>query len=427
MKIRRFFASDMRQALRQVREALGADAVILSNKNVEGGIELVAAVDYDESEFDAAETKTVEPAPRTLTEDNATLSAAARTAYAKNTEIEQPVKPKFDYQVSKSSQKQEQPRVEWSQDPVLREMRQEMQALRRMMENELSELTWRDLGHRRPQTQDLIRRLMTLGLDTGHCKELAYCAEDAETLERAWQQALSQLSTEIPAVKRDLLDEGGPLALVGPTGVGKTTTIAKLAARFCLRHGNRHLALISADSYRIGAQEQLQNYGRILDVPVRSVSTPQELNSALHAFAEKRLVLIDTAGMGQRDLKLTERLALLNKGNHPVRALLTLSATTQRSALSHAIRAFNIVQPIGVVLTKMDEAASLGGVLSAVLDTKLPLAFMTDGQRVPEDIHNVRADRLVKQAVELSEIMGSSPDEEYLAMAFRGMNEYAHV
>ncbi|MCU7943043.1 MAG: flagellar biosynthesis protein FlhF [Candidatus Thiodiazotropha sp. (ex Cardiolucina cf. quadrata)] len=427
MKIRRFFASDMRQALRQVREVLGADAVILSNKNVQGGIELVAAADYDESAFNATQPTAIEPASQSLSEDSTTLSAAARSAYATSSDVEQSVKPKQDYQDTKSSQRQEQPRVEWSQDPVLREMRREMQALRRMMENELSELTWRDLGHRRPQTQDLIRRLMALGLDTGHCKELAYRVEDAETPEQAWRQALTQLGAEIPVIKKDLLDEGGTLALVGPTGVGKTTTIAKLAARFCLRYGNRHLALISADSYRIGAQEQLQNYGRILDVPVRSVTSPEELNNALHAFAEKRLVLIDTAGMGQRDLKLTERLALLHKGNHPVNSLLTLSATTQRSALSHAIQAFNIVKPIGVILTKMDEAASLGGVLSAALDAKLPLAFVTDGQRVPEDIQNARADRLMKQAVELSELMGSSPDEEYLAMAFGGMNDYAHV
>ncbi len=428
MKIRRFFATDMRQALRQVREALGADAVILSNKNVQGGIELVAAADYDEAAFSSTQPAIIETEARTLTDDNATLSAAARSAYANNkTDSDRSTDSRQERPASRPSPGHEQPRVEWSQDPVLREMRQEMQALRRMMENELSELTWRDLGHRRPQTQDLIRRLMGLGLDATHCKELAYRVEDAATPEKAWHMALTQLNAEIPTLQNDLLDQGVTLALVGPTGVGKTTTIAKLAARFCLRHGNRHLALISADSYRIGAQEQLQNYGRILDVPVRSVTTPEELSNTLHGFSDKRLILIDTAGMGQRDLKLTERLGLLKTGNHPVKSLLTLSATTQRSALSHAIRAFSTVKPTGVVLTKMDEAASLGGVLSALLEARLPLAFVTNGQRVPEDIQVARADRLIRQAVELPEIMGDSPDEEYLAMAFRGINDYAHV
>ncbi|MEW8551611.1 MAG: flagellar biosynthesis protein FlhF, partial [Candidatus Thiodiazotropha endolucinida] len=134
MKIRRFFASDMRQALRQVREVLGADAVILSNKNVQGGIELVAAADYDESAFNATQPTAIEPASQSLSEDSTTLSAAARTAYATSSDVEQSVKPKQDYQDTKSSPIQEQPRVEWSQDPVLREMRREMQALRRMME-----------------------------------------------------------------------------------------------------------------------------------------------------------------------------------------------------------------------------------------------------------------------------------------------------
>ncbi|MCG7913656.1 flagellar biosynthesis protein FlhF [Candidatus Thiodiazotropha endoloripes] len=428
MKIRRFFASDMRQALRQVREALGADAVILSNKGVEGGVELVAAVDYDESAFNSTQPTAIE------TEESITQSQPAVSrnfATAAYTDIEEKIKPETDRVKPKADYDPEppleRPRVEWSQDPVLREMRQEMQALRRMMENELSELTWRDLGHRRPQTQELIRQLMGLGLDAAHCRELAYRAEDAESPEQAWHQALNHLRRELSVESNDLLNAGGVLALVGPTGVGKTTTIAKLAAKFCLRHGNRHLALISADSYRIGAQEQLQNYGQILDVPVRSAATAEELSSALHAFSEKRLVLIDTAGMGQRDLKLTERLGLLKQGNHPVKALLTLSATTQRRALSHAIRSFGAIAPIGAILTKMDEAASLGGVVSALLESRLPLAFTTNGQRVPEDIQVARAEQLIRQAVEMTQQTEHQPDEEYLAMAFGGTSEHANV
>ena len=421
MKIRRFFAADMRQALRQVKEALGADAVILSNKSVEGGVELVAAVDYDESAFTSSQPASSPDKPKPVHHRphqtrQSDLSQNLKKAPDTKSTIEPTVRGNPN-----------QPRVEWSQDPVLREMRREMQAMRRMMENELSELTWRDLGQRRPQTQELLRRLIALGLDAAHCRELAYRVEDAETPEQAWRQSLSHLNHELPIYQEDLLDRGGIVALVGPTGVGKTTTIAKLAAKFCLRHGNRHLALISTDSYRIGAQEQLHNYGRILDVPVRSAASADDLSDALHAFADKRLVLIDTAGMGLRDLKLTERLSIMTSGNHPIKTLLTLSATTQRAALTRAVQAFAEAGPVGAIITKIDEAAELGGVFSGLIDARLPLAYVTDGQRVPEDIHIASAKNLISQAIELCDSSEYSPDEDCLAMAFGGLGEHAHV
>ena len=211
MKIKRFFAPDMRQAIRRVRETLGPDAVILSNKTVEGGVELVAAIDYHESAFATPPSAAPEAAP----------PAAPRR------EAPQASRPA---------------RVEWSQDPAIVAMRREMQAMRRMMETELGGLAWRELGQRRPHARELLRRLADLGLPVAMARVLAEKAGEPEDLEQGWRKALYLLAGGLPVADTDLLDTGGIVAVIGPTGVGKTTTIAKLAARFVMRHGARHLA-----------------------------------------------------------------------------------------------------------------------------------------------------------------------------------------
>ncbi len=412
MKIKRFFAADMRTALRQVREQLGSDAVILSNKSVDGGVELVAALDFDDSRLAPAPSR---PNPREQSVKKGVVTAFPRAEERSASEEQEEAAPQ-----------ERPPKVEWSQDPLLVDMRKEMQVLRRMVENELSGMNWEETGKRKPQVSELLRRLIALDLPPAMCQRLVDKVGEFDAIDEGWRKALYNLASELNITGDELLEQGGVVAVVGPTGVGKTTTIAKLAARFALRHGNRHIALISTDSYRIGAQEQLATYARILDVPIRMASNVEELNIALNAFAEKRLVLVDTAGMSMRDVRIGEHLSLLSSGNRPVRTFLALSAATQHAAMKQTIKSFGVASPEAVILTKMDETASLGGAFAALVDSGLPVAYITDGQKVPEDIQLARTHSLVSRAVSLAQQEGTEYSEEYLAMALGGARLSAH-
>ncbi len=417
MKIKRFFAEDMRNAIRQVRETLGPDAVILSNKSVNGGVELMAALDFDE---DAFATQTLSA---TRTEEQPVDGVV--TGFPKE---QANVADKYSHEyVPQFSSATRSPRVEWSQDPILVDMRQEMQSLRRMVENDLSELTWRDIGKTKPDVRELLRRLMALGLSPEICHGLVRKANGFSNIDHGWRKALYYLTTVIKTTGDDVLENGGVIAIIGPTGVGKTTTLAKLASRYALRYGNRHVALISTDNYRIGAQEQLTNYARILDVPIRSVASTEELNVALNTFSDKRLILIDTAGMSQRDVRISEQMSLLRSGRRKVKSVLTLSATTQQASMQQAIKAFDGANPDTVILTKLDEAGSLGGVLSAIVENKLKVSYVTDGQRVPEDLHLARPHSLVSRTVGLAHEEGIGLSEDFLALALGGTRANAHV
>jgi flagellar biosynthesis protein FlhF len=409
MKIKRFFAPEMRQAIRRVRETLGPDAVILSNKSVEGGVEIVAAVDFDETAFAAAKGAPAPAMPAPAPETPRQVPASAN----------RPARPK---KVAAAPSQ-----VEWSQDPVLVEMRREMQALRRLMESELGDLAWRELGQQGPQTRELLRRLLDLGLPPALARGLAERVGESADAEQGWRKALYFLAGEIDTGGADLIDTGGVVAIIGPTGVGKTTTIAKLAARFALRHGARHLALVTTDHYRIGAREQLHTYGRILNVPVKSAASAEELETVLNTLADRRLVLIDTAGMGPRDVRLSEQLALLRVGDRGVRRYLTVAANTERAALERVLQAFGEARPDACVLTKLDEAGSLGGVLAALIGNGLPLAYVTDGQRVPEDLHTARAHTLIGRAAQLAEAQREAGGDGHHLLTLGGGAAHAHV
>ncbi len=403
MKVKRFFAPDMRQAIRLVREAQGADAVILSNRKVDGGVEIISATDYDES---LLENRDFETAPETT-------AAASPAADEPSTD-----RPTRTPAVSQT--------VTWSQDPAMVSVKEEIRQLRGLLENQLAHLAWGELDRREPLHTGVMRRLRNMELSTSLIEQLSAPAVHARDEAHAWQLALAEFSAIVPVVDNDLLEQGGVVALVGSTGVGKTTSIAKLAARYVLRHGQRHVALVTTDSYRIGAHEQLMTYGRLLGIPVQVASDHNELRSTLNSLADKRLVLIDTAGMSQRDVRLTEQFTTLSDSGIPIRTLLVLSATLHPSVLDETVQAFSAVPTDGAILTKLDEAASLGGVLSAVIRQGLPLMFTTNGQRVPEDMHPARAQDLVQLAAQLA-LSEDLPGDTLMAEQFGGLRTHVSV
>ena len=404
MKIKRFFARDMRQAIRKIREELGPDAVILSNRKVSNGIEIVSAIDYDESLF----------AKMNGAQEDVALQA--KTEHAAEDIASEPV-----------AETAEAAAPEWMEDPMLNQMRNELSSLRGVLESQLSHLSQSDLKRTNPLKAAIIRRLEQLGIEESLALPLVSSISPDASLESAWRQTLGILSHQLKVTHDDILDTGGVIALVGPTGVGKTTTIAKLAARYSLRHGNRQVALISTDSYRIGAQEQLLNFGRILDVPTYPVNNARELSLKLNDLQDKRLILIDTAGMSQRDVRLSEQLQTLSEVSNQIKTYLVMAANTQTSTLQDATRTFYKSGLAGAILTKLDETTSLGGSLSTMIQFDLPVAYVSDGQLVPEDLHPARAHSLVSKAVTLMQQHQLLTEKYPLPIMNNGKMANAHV
>jgi len=400
MKMNHYRAPDMRQALRQVREAQGPDAVILSSRKIHGGVEVVAAVDHDEADSG------VDTYGRAAQSTSPAAAPAPAYSVAVDAEVE-------DFAVL--AQRLAGARADTdANSPVNNELR----ALRHMLETQLATLAWNDLSRRAPLQTELLKQLTTLGLNHELCMELVAQLPPRMELPEARRVALAMIARRIAVVEERWIQSGGVVAMVGPTGVGKTTLIAKLAARWVMHHGARQLALISTDSMRIGAQEQMHALGRLLGVPAYSVETVQQLPELLGQLFDRRLVLIDTAGLSQRDATLANELTALRRASERIETTLVLSAAAQAGAIEQAIEGFAPAQPSCCVLTKLDEATSLGGALSALLRSGLPLAYLSDGQRVPEDLSPARAHRLIARAVELSRKAGASADEDLLQRRF---------
>ena len=198
---------------------------------------------------------------------------------------------------------------------------------------------------------------------------------------------------------KEIMDRGGIYALVGHTGVGKTTTVAKLAARATMRFGAQHVALITTDSYRIGAQDQLRIYGKILGIPVFSIQNEGDLQLTLADLSNRHIVFIDTVGMGQRDARVLAQIEMFRTAGRPIERLLLLASNADGQTLEDVVRRYRGDGLTGCVLSKIDESVAMGPSLDVIIRNRLRLFYITNGQRVPEDLHAAHAGFLVDRAM----------------------------
>ncbi|VFR22655.1 Flagellar biosynthesis protein FlhF [plant metagenome] len=376
MNLSRFVGATSREVMRQVRMALGPDALIVSNRRINGGVEVMAGdpTAMAEAEATAAEL------PAAVSQD--VPKDRPRPAAAQPAPAAPPPAPPLG----------------------AAEVLGAISALRGEMENRMQGLAWGQHLRRTPVAAALFRRLLEAGFSTALVRAMLQRLPEGLGHEYALEWARKELITHLPVLRHedDLLGQGGVFALVGPTGVGKTTTLAKLAARCVLREGADRVLMITTDTYRIGAHEQLQIYGKLMGVPVLSVQDADGLQRVLRDMGERRIVLIDNVGISQRDRLVAEQAAMLCNAGMPVRKLLVLNAASQGDTLdevAHAYRSGAGDDVAGCIITKLDEASRIGAALDTAIRHRLPIQYVSHGQKVPEHLTVPRAIDLVNQAL----------------------------
>jgi len=474
MNVRKFIAANARDALRKVKETLGNDAIILSNRGVPGGVEIMAVAARDmamivptsvagsapverrpppsEAEDDyrvvlssararisqPPQPTVVSPAPkisrpvvnpapaqRPVTSVNAGIP---RTGALRNLEIGRSspstaANPRPAPSVNQAPAQAAAPRRAEA-EVVPMEVMEEIRSLRKIVEQHLAGFAWGETARAEPVKTDILRQMLDAGFSPQFARDLLTdLPREMNGLEAmAWVKGAADRSLKTIGSENDIVDRGGVYALVGPTGVGKTTTTAKLAARCVLRHGPSKVALVTTDGYRIGAHEQLRIYGRILGVSVHLVKDANELRQTLVELQHKHMVLIDTMGMSQKDKLVPELTGML--AGCDVQRLLLLNSTSRGDTLDDVVRAYAGDSLAGCILTKIDEAASLATVLDVMMRHGLKLQYVSNGQRVPEDLHLPNRSYLLHRA--FKDVPENSPHkfdgvEPGLMMANAGM------
>ncbi|MFV1873242.1 MAG: flagellar biosynthesis protein FlhF [Oleiphilus sp.] len=419
MEVKRFFSTTMQDALRLVREEFGSDAVILSNAKVEGGVEIVAALDYEE-EWEQEPVKDEiasrgEPSPSQLARMHAEkhlqlqreMEQAKRKIEAvRAKKYQEPSVSQLNGAKSTTSapsspeQHASKQQNSVQESDALSAMRAEILEIKDLLAKQpTSAAREKALPQKSALEQQIDKMTESLCLSKSlkyqlnqefqhWLKRSAALGNSTEPqFDDAWKHLSHFIEKSLRVEHTEIIDRQGVFALVGPTGSGKTMTIGKMAARYVMEYGADNIALVTTDRYRIAAHEQLKVFGRILNVPVHSVDESHSLDIILDKLSQKKVVLVDTAGLMHSDTCWTEQLQEIKLSRHNIECYLTVSAVGQYQVMSSIYHHYKMLKLAGVMVTKVDEAVSLGEVISFLVDTGLNASYFTDGQRVPEDIH----------------------------------------
>lgn len=407
----------MRDALKQVKDELGGDAVIMSNKKHADGIEIVAAYDKEPEVKLATQTKALnaegvpentpslsdiigDSAPdslKALLEKQSKGSTSNQSAQVQlNT-----VKPVSSSSPSTANSHFNGQRGD-EQNQAIKDMRKELSSLRNILQFQVSGLIEQENNRKHPLHSYLVQKLLQMGISNSLAEEVVAYAPESSNERQAWLFLLKLLANRLQTKGDEILSTKGVVALLGPTGTGKTTTVAKLAAQAAQKYGAEQVAIITIDNYRIGAFEQIATYGKIIGCSVKKAQNTNELSDLLYQFKNKRLVLIDTAGFGQKDVRLIKQLdTIKQKSCGSIRKYLVMQANCQYRVMQQIVKEYRQVSLHGCILTKLDECYSLGEVISVAIENQLQICYLTNGQKVPEDMQPADTKFLITSAAKL--------------------------
>jgi flagellar biosynthesis protein FlhF len=436
----KFTAANSAEALKMVREKMGSDAMILSSKDVDEGVEIVAISP------DALAHLASQRNPFLANKSNGVSDSLASTVPLNTPVFEEISKEVFprvttpsmdvrglivkdiinnsgadashdaalsasqsNINISSASASPAPPAASATpvESPRVEQLFSEIEEVKKLLQSHLASSYWNNLQQESAGHAEVTKTLLSAGFSPKLCAQLVQNLSETGDVKSLLAEVQKRLEQSIKTIDPlEAFDRGGIFAFIGPTGVGKTTTVAKVAARCVLRYGRNQVALLSTDTYRIGAQEQLKVFARILGLPVISLRDSEDLESKLNELSQRHIILLDTAGVNQRDVLMIEQSQLLKEGSRDAHRILVMSSTTDLRTQEDVIMLHNQAsidanqsRIMGAIITKTDEAAQIAPVLDSLMRHELPLMFLSNGQRVPEDLSQANVAYLAHRAM----------------------------